>query len=56
VGPAGSDLADRQPEAAAVFAKRAAVSGKRVGVLVSGGNMDLARFAALVPAAPPMQA
>ncbi|MGT2458594.1 threo-3-hydroxy-L-aspartate ammonia-lyase [Cupriavidus basilensis] len=41
--------------AAAVFARRVAVSGKRVGVLLSGGNVDLARFAALVQAAQPAQ-
>ncbi|HEY3635568.1 MAG TPA: threo-3-hydroxy-L-aspartate ammonia-lyase [Caldimonas sp.] len=31
---------------------RAALGGKRVGVLISGGNVDLARFAELVAAAP----
>ncbi len=32
---------------AAVRARAAALSGQRVGVIVSGGNVDLARFAAL---------
>jgi threo-3-hydroxy-L-aspartate ammonia-lyase len=31
---------------------RAALGGKRVGILISGGNVDLARFAALLAAAP----
>jgi threonine dehydratase len=34
--------------AAAVFARRLDVRGKRVGIVLSGGNVDLARFAALV--------
>jgi len=34
--------------AAAAFAGRVDCRGKRVGVIVSGGNVDLARFAALV--------
>jgi threonine dehydratase len=31
---------------------RAALGGKRVGILISGGNVDLARFAELVAATP----
>jgi threonine dehydratase len=31
---------------------RAALGGKRVGILISGGNVDLARFAELLAAAP----
>jgi threo-3-hydroxy-L-aspartate ammonia-lyase len=34
--------------AAAVFAGKIDVAGKRVGVVLSGGNVDLARFASLV--------
>jgi threonine dehydratase len=34
--------------AAAAFEAKVAVAGKRVGVIVSGGNIDLARFAQLV--------
>ena len=34
--------------AAAAFAERVDCGGKRVGVILSGGNVDLARFAALV--------
>jgi threonine dehydratase len=34
--------------AAAVFSGKVDVAGKRVGVVLSGGNVDLARFAALV--------
>ena len=34
--------------AAAVFSNRINVVGKRVGVVLSGGNVDLARFAALI--------
>ena len=34
--------------AAAAFAARVAVRGKRVGVVVSGGNVDPVRFAALI--------
>jgi threo-3-hydroxy-L-aspartate ammonia-lyase len=34
--------------AAAVFGQTVAVQGRRVGILISGGNVDLARFAALV--------
>ncbi|MEJ7901841.1 MAG: pyridoxal-phosphate dependent enzyme, partial [Thermomicrobiales bacterium] len=34
--------------AAAVFAGRLDVTGKRVGIMVSGGNIDLRRFADLV--------
>ncbi|MGO4330454.1 threo-3-hydroxy-L-aspartate ammonia-lyase [Cupriavidus sp. 2TAF22] len=34
--------------AAAVFARRLDVSGKRVGIVISGGNVDLARFATLL--------
>jgi threo-3-hydroxy-L-aspartate ammonia-lyase len=33
---------------AAVFRKKVDVAGKRVGVLISGGNMDLARYAELL--------
>ncbi|WP_454731184.1 MULTISPECIES: threo-3-hydroxy-L-aspartate ammonia-lyase [Cupriavidus] len=39
--------------AAAVFSRRIDVGGKRVGVVVSGGNVDLARFASLLQAAQP---
>jgi threonine dehydratase len=35
---------------AAARQHRAELHGKRVGVLVSGGNVDLARFASLVGA------
>lgn len=34
--------------AAAVFAKRIDITGKRVGILLSGGNIDLARYADLL--------
>jgi threo-3-hydroxy-L-aspartate ammonia-lyase len=34
--------------AAAVFAKRVDIVGKRVGILLSGGNIDLARYADLL--------
>ena len=34
--------------AAAVFEGKLDVRGKKVGVLISGGNVDLARFAQLV--------
>ena len=34
--------------AAAAFEGRVPVAGLRVGVIVSGGNVDMARFAALV--------
>ena len=34
--------------AAAVFQNKIDVRAKRVGVLVSGGNIDLARFAELL--------
>jgi threonine dehydratase len=37
--------------AAAVFGKKVDVRGKKVGIVLSGGNIDLARFAALVTAA-----
>ena len=37
--------------AAAVFTGKVDVAGKRVGVIVSGGNIDLARFAELVQSA-----
>jgi threonine dehydratase len=33
--------------AAAVFSGKVPVAGKRVGIVISGGNIDLARFAAL---------
>jgi threonine dehydratase len=36
--------------AAAVLAGVAPVAGKKVGILISGGNVDLARFAKLVTA------
>ena len=36
--------------AAAILAKKLDVSGKRVGVVLSGGNIDLSRFASLVQA------
>ena len=36
--------------AAAVLSGKIAVAGKRVGIILSGGNVDLARFAALVQA------
>jgi threonine dehydratase len=35
---------------AAACAAAAALRGQRVGVLVSGGNVDLARYAALLSA------
>jgi threonine dehydratase len=34
--------------AAAVFGKKVDVSGKRVGIVVSGGNVDLLRFTSLI--------
>jgi threo-3-hydroxy-L-aspartate ammonia-lyase len=34
-----------------VFGKKVDVRGKKVGIVLSGGNIDLARFAALVTAA-----
>jgi threonine dehydratase len=37
---------------AAARSRRAAFAGRRVGIIVSGGNVDAARFAALVGAAP----
>ncbi len=37
--------------AAAVFGGELDLSGKRVGIIVSGGNVDLPRFAALIQAA-----
>ncbi len=39
--------------AAAVLANRLDVRGKRVGIVLSGGNVDLARFASLVSATSP---
>jgi threo-3-hydroxy-L-aspartate ammonia-lyase len=33
---------------AAARARRAALAGQRVGIILSGGNVDAARFAALV--------
>jgi threonine dehydratase len=38
--------------AAAVFSKKVDVSGKRVGIVVSGGNVDLLRFASLIDRGP----
>ena len=38
--------------AAAVFSGELALSGKRVGVILSGGNVDLARYAALLAERP----
>ena len=38
--------------AAAVFSGQLALRGKRVGVILSGGNVDLARYAALLAARP----
>jgi threo-3-hydroxy-L-aspartate ammonia-lyase len=37
---------------AAARSQRAALAGQRVGIILSGGNVDAARFAALVGAAP----
>jgi threonine dehydratase len=37
--------------AAAAFGRRLDLAGKRVGVILTGGNIDLARFAALIQAA-----
>jgi threonine dehydratase len=37
---------------AAARSRRAALAGQRVGIILSGGNVDAARFAALVGAAP----
>jgi threonine dehydratase len=34
--------------AAAVFGKQLDLRGKRVGIVISGGNVDLQRFASLV--------
>jgi threonine dehydratase len=34
--------------AAAVFSRKLKVAGKKAGIVVSGGNIDLARFAALI--------
>jgi threonine dehydratase len=39
--------------AAAAFGGRLELRGKRVGVILSGGNIDLARFAALMAHADP---
>ena len=39
--------------AAAVFSGKLAVRGQRVGIVLSGGNVDLARMAALIAAAGP---
>jgi threonine dehydratase len=36
--------------AAAVFEGKVDLRGQRVGVIVSGGNVDLARYAALISA------
>ena len=38
--------------AAAVFERKIAVSGRKAGILISGGNVDLARFAELVQEQP----
>ncbi|MDE2338655.1 MAG: pyridoxal-phosphate dependent enzyme, partial [Gammaproteobacteria bacterium] len=38
--------------AAAVFSGQLALTGKRVGVILSGGNVDLARYAALLAERP----
>jgi threonine dehydratase len=35
---------------AAARQRKAELEGKRIGVLISGGNVDLARFASLVSA------
>ncbi len=37
--------------AAAVFGRKLDVGGKRVGIVLSGGNVDLKRFASLIQAA-----
>lgn len=37
--------------AAAIFSRKLDLQGKRVGVVVSGGNVDLMRFAALIQGA-----
>jgi threonine dehydratase len=37
---------------AAARSRRSALAGQRVGIILSGGNVDAARFAALVGAAP----
>ncbi len=37
--------------AAAVFEKKIQISGKRVGIVLSGGNIDLSRFTSLVSSA-----
>ncbi|HLU34945.1 MAG TPA: hypothetical protein VKZ61_04180, partial [Thermomicrobiales bacterium] len=34
--------------AAAAFSKKVDLAGKRVGILLSGGNMDLVRYADLL--------
>ena len=41
--------------AAAVFSGQLALRGTRVGVILSGGNVDLARYAALLAARPALQ-
>ncbi len=38
-------------DAAAVFGRKLDVGGKRVGIVLSGGNVDLKRFASLIQAA-----
>ena len=38
---------------AAARARRAELAGQRIGVILSGGNVDAARFAALLAAAQP---
>jgi threonine dehydratase len=38
--------------AAAVFGRQLDLRGKRVGIVLSGGNVDLLRFASLIQAAP----
>lgn len=38
---------------AAALERKAALAGKRVGVMISGGNVDMARFCALLSAAEP---
>jgi threonine dehydratase len=37
---------------AAAQSRRAQIAGRRIGIILSGGNVDAARFAALVGAAP----
>src|SRR5262249_6965630 len=34
--------------AAAIFSRKITAAGKKVGVLISGGNIDLSRFASLI--------